>query len=171
MQVFRYTLILLIAAVVGTSCTKEEKIIEKVTYDNIIFQVNNQVLYASNAEKNKQKTSTQFISILFADLYQTPIPNNSLSDIVRLDLAHGDKQVNSELIVFSALNSGAVIPTKAQMNADLDQFIDDTYIRFYLRKPTELERYYLTNTIQSDTSFSPELIYTAFALSNEYLFY
>jgi hypothetical protein len=170
MQASRFLYLISFTLLVA-ACTKEEKIIENVNYDNTIFNINNQVIYSSAAEKNKQKNSTQYISILYADLYQSAIPSKSLNDIVQLNLAGGDKQVNNELVVFNALNSGAVIPTKAQMNADLDQFIDDTYVRFYLRKPTELERYYLTNIIQSDTAYSPEVIYTAFALSNEYLFY
>lgn len=164
--------LILLTGILLAACKKETKIIENVTYDNTIFQVDDQVLYSSNAQKNKQKSTTQFISILYADLFQTAVPGDVINDVVQLTLATGDKQATNELLVFNALNApGVIIPTKAEMNADVDAFLDDTYVRFYLRKPTELERYYLGNLIQTDTSITPELIYSAFSLSNEYLFY
>ncbi len=57
------------------------------------------------------------------------------------------------------------------MRNDIDKFITDTYIRFYLRLPSEYERYFLKDLIQNDQEMTPELIYTSFALSNEYFFY
>jgi hypothetical protein len=57
------------------------------------------------------------------------------------------------------------------MNADIDTFIDDTYVRFYVRFPTEAEKTYVRNFIQSNPYMTPELVYFSFALSDEYMFY
>jgi hypothetical protein len=68
-------------------------------------------------------------------------------------------------------NPGVVLPTAAYMRSNLDQFITDTYIRFYQRKPTSYELYGLRKLITDDPNMTPELVYSSFALSDEYWFY
>ena len=48
---------------------------------------------------------------------------------------------------------------------------DDTYVRFLVRYPTEAERTWMRNFLTSNPAMTPELVYTAFALSEEYLHY
>ena len=77
-----------------------------------------------------------------------------------------------ELILNDFVNSGTSnIPTNQEMRADIEQFVEDTYIRFFLRKPTAYEVLELKQEIEADDLMTPELIYQAFALSNEYKFY
>jgi len=63
------------------------------------------------------------------------------------------------------------IPTKQEMRSDISTFVSNAYLKFYLRKPSEYERYFFTSMIQTDTTITPQMVYTAFAQSNEYLFY
>jgi hypothetical protein len=63
------------------------------------------------------------------------------------------------------------IPSKQEMRNDIGTFVSSTYLKFYLRKPSEYEKYFFTNMIQTDTTITPQMVYTAFAQSNEYLFY
>ena len=53
----------------------------------------------------------------------------------------------------------------------LYKILYETYKRFLVREPTEAETTYFKNYINSDPNVTPELVYFAFALSNEYLFY
>ena len=141
-------------------------------YDQVIYNVGRVPIYTAASQKNKQKTNTQFISILYADLFQQSISGKKLNDMAILATAVGDKGMLNELLVSNFMNDPAVIlPTSAAMNADVDKFIDDTYVRFYLRKPTTYEKAFLKNMISTDASLTPELIYTSFALSDEYQYY
>lgn len=167
----RIQIVFLGAALVLMSACKKE-ITEQVVYDNVIYQLNDVVVYQSNVEKVKQKTPTQYISILFSDLFNTQISNNDLSELSTLYLAIGDKGMANELLLTHWLvTPGVVVPTDQTMRADVDQFVIDTYVRFFQRLPTEYEKHYLVDEIEDDTLLTPEAVYIAFALSNEYQFY
>lgn len=155
-----------------SACKKETEVIKQPVVDNYIYNINGETLYASNVEKNKQKSSEQYISILYANLFQTAIPQNDLVELAEIRLCIGDKQSADELILNSFVNNGnVVIPTDAEMRADVEKFVQETYLRFFLRIPTAYEVFELKNEIENDPELTPELIYQAFALSNEYKFY
>lgn len=154
------------------SCKKNTQVINQKIVDNVIYEVGNEVIYQDNSEKNKQKSNTQYISILYANLFQTPISTSDLTDLSEVRIAVGDKQVVDELIINNYINDTNVqIPTNQTMRNDIEQFVEDTYIRFFLRLPNAYEKHFLKNTIESDPDLTPELIYSAFATSNEYKFY
>ena len=173
MQVFR-SIWITIFFICMTSCTREEQIIADITIENVIYGINDVPIYSSNAQKNKQKTSAQYLSTVYSDLFQTTIPGNDLVNLSGLLRASGDKIMMSELIINNFLNEQIVqgfLPTQTEMNNDIDGFINDTYIRFYLREPTELEKHLLKTIIEQDIAITPEMVYLAFSSSNEYWFY
>lgn len=154
------------------SCKKEITVNKEQIVDNTIYELNPQVVYQSSSEKTKQKTSEQFLSILYANLFQTAIPQDDLIELSELRRSNGDKAAIDELIINSFINdANVIIPNNTEMRADIDAFVIATYVRFYLRKPTAYEAYYLKNEIESDTDLTPRLVYTTFALSNEYKYY
>jgi len=166
-----YFFIGLIGMAVISSCKKDVEITRNIDY-NVIYEVDTVYVYQTSADKTKQKSSDQYISILYSDLYQKSILANDLSELSQATLAIGDKQLVNEIIISNYLNStDAIVPTDTDMRADVDQFIEATYKRFYLRKPTELEKEYLTNLIESDQTITPDIVYAAFSLSDEYLYY
>jgi hypothetical protein len=73
------------------------------------------------------------------------------------------------------MNSANVkLPSRKMMTDSTERFIEETFIRFFIRRPTEAEKTWFTNFInanQSNPNFRPELVYTAFAASDEYMFY
>lgn len=152
------------------SCKKTVE--ERVIYDNVIYEMNNVVVYNSSSEKTKQKTPVQYISILYADLFNTRIPNNELNNLTLISTAIGDKTLANELILSHYLNSPDLqLPGNEDMLSDIPAFVEEVYIRFYQRNATPYEKLYLTNLIEEDQSLTVQLIYTSFALSNEYYFY
>ena len=162
--------LLLVLITVFAACKKT--VIQDHVYDNVIYDVGKTVVYQSSAQKTRQKTPTQFISILYSDLFQNSIPNNQLNDLSVMFLANGDKNMITEMLVSNYMNTtGVKLPTNTAMRADLDKFIDATFIRFYLRNPTAYEKYYLKNMIRNDANITPELVYSSFVLSVEYWFY
>ena len=99
-------------------------------------------VYDSNLEKDRLKTPLQFISSVFSNLYFSSIPSSVLDNLVVYRLSVGDKSLVNELIINAMLQDPVVlanIPTDEEMRLDIDDFIFTTYLRFYLRYPTEYE--------------------------------
>ncbi len=157
---------------VFSSCKKETQINKQPIVDNYIYNVDGEVLYQSNAEKVKEKTAEQYLSILYSNLYKKSVPQSDLNALAEVRLALGDKQMADELILNGFVNSPDVsVPSDAEMRADIEGFIQQTFIRFFLREPTPYETFEIKKAIEEDSELSPILIYQSFALSNEYKFY
>lgn len=136
------------------------------------FIVNEVELYPSGAGKEKLKTNEQYVAILHANLFQTALSANDIFGINICIESIGDKELAREVIISNFMNEPDVlIPTTEEMNANLNAFIDDTYVRFFVRFPTEAERLWMTNFITTNPYVTPEIVYFSFALSNEYMYY
>ena len=140
--------------------------------DDPIYDINQIQSNSYNANKNKLKSASQYISILYANLFQKALSPNELVEITRCIESVGDKELVHEVIISNFMNKeGITIPSDSLMREDLNLFIEDTYKRFYVRDITEAEREYFLNFFASHPNVSSEMVYTAFSLSNEYQFY
>jgi hypothetical protein len=149
-------------SVFATSCKK----------DDIIYDVNQVNATSYNANKNKLKTISQYISILYANLFQKALSANELVEITNCIESIGDKEVAHEIILSNFMNkSGVTMPSDSLMRTDVNAFIEQTYKRFYVRDLTEAEREFFLNFFASHPDVSVEMVYSAFSLSNEYQFY
>jgi hypothetical protein len=173
MQMFEYFFLFIFSALFAlSSCKKETKVINETVVDNYVYEINQVAVYQNNIEKTRQKTPEAFLSGLYANLFQSPIEANTLSDLSLIREATGDKQMADELFLNNFINAGGtMIPSNIQMRADLDLFITETYLRYYLRMPNPYEVFELKKVIDEDENLTPELVYQAFGLSNEYKFY
>jgi len=150
-------------AAVLASCKKDPE---------VMYEINPVELYSNAAEKDKLKSSEQFISILFTNLFQQALSSNQIFEITQCLESIGDKELAREVLISNFFNaSGVIMPTEEQMDANMDGFLDDTYTRFFVRLPSEAERTWMRNFIQNNPFMTPELVYFSFALSNEYLYY
>lgn len=162
---FQLSIVCLLSVCFLASCKQEKEY-------QYVFEVNEENLYQSNVDKTKQKTPEQYISILYSNLFSTTVPQQDLSQLAEVRASIGDKQMADEMILNDFVNSGSsTTPTDQEMRANIEQFIEDTYLRFFLRKPSPYEILELKQEIEGDTELTPEMIYQAFALSNEYKFY
>ena len=144
------------------NCKKEEP----------IYDVNQIQSTSYNANKNKLKSTAQYISILYANLFQKALSANELVEITRCIESIGDKEVAHEIVLSNLMNqSGVTIPSDSLMRADLNVFLEETYKRFYVRDITEAEREFFLKFFESNPDVSAEMVYSAFSLSNEYQFY
>tara|TARA_Y100000766_G_C18535626_1_gene425780 strand:- start:83 stop:565 length:483 start_codon:yes stop_codon:yes gene_type:complete len=140
--------------------------------DEPIYEINQLQSNSYNANKNKLKSASQYISILYANLFQKALSPNELVEITRCIESVGDKGLVHEVVLSNFMNKeGVIIPSDSLMRADLDLFIEETYKRFYVRDITEAEREYFLNFFASHPDVSSEMVYMAFSLSNEYQFY
>ncbi len=145
------------------SCNKEK---------DVIYGVNEVPSIPPNAEKNKLKSPGQYLAILHANLFQQALSSSGLIQLTDITEAFGDKDLIHEVIISNFMNRPEVVlPPDSLMRADIDAFIEETYTRFFVRPPTELEKEYFRNYLQSHENVTPELVYMAFSLADEYRFY
>jgi hypothetical protein len=146
-----------------------KKIIEQKRYT---YQIEPQELYQNSAQKQNLKSTDQFISIAFTHLFGVTITNNELTQCNASLLALGDKATMQDMIVKSFINRpGVQLVTDAAMRADVPAFVEQTYIRFYNRKPNEFEQWKMKDLIEHNTDITPKMIYYTMMTSNEYRYY
>ena len=155
-------LVLISCLLILTACQRDTPLygIEDLTIDPV------------NSEKNKPKTHTQYISILYTNLFQEAIgPNRMLEALAAIE-SIGDKQIAYDILVSKYMNDDSVIlPSEDMMRSDPEGFIRATYKRFLVRQPTEAELLWMKNYIQSQPNLTPELVYFSFATCNEHFHY
>jgi len=154
-------LFILVSVLLLSSCVKDD-----------VYELNEVHTTSYNANKNKLKSSNQFISILHANLFQKALSANELVEISRCIESIGDKEVAHEIILSNFMNKeGVIIPSDSLMRDDLNVFIEESYKRFFVRDITEAEREFFLSFFESHPNVSAEMVYMAFSLSNEYQYY
>ena len=145
------------------ACNKEK------TY---LYDVNSVDVKQQSGVKGTAKSTTEFISIAYADLFGTTISNDDLVKLFTAYSAFGDKKLIEDRIIRNFLDlPGTNIPTSQQMRTDIPTYITNTYKKLFNRNPNEFEKYNLKNMIQTDTTISSEMMYYSFMTSNEYRYY
>lgn len=159
----RLVLLVLLYLFIGSSCRRD---------DYQLYGVEPVPVSGINTGKSKQKSSAQYISIVYANLFQKALSANQLVEITNLIESIGDKQLAHEIILSNFMNRPDVlIPSMTAMRSDVDGFITDTYKRFLVREPSASERSWFKNFIETNTFVTPEIVYLSFALCDEYQFY
>lgn len=154
-------IIIFIVSVAG--CTKEKK------YQ---YNVNDVTVVQEGGEKNTRKSTTEFISIAYSDLFGTSIPQSKLINLSVAYSSFGDLEVIEERIISNFLNDPAVIiPSAPSVNGDTTEFINNSYRKFFNRTANELEKHYWKELIRTNSSVTPATIYFAMMTSDEYRFY
>lgn len=139
---------------------------------DVRFELNGIEVSPQTAVKDRLKSPEQWISIVHTNLFQTAMPANELFDVTEVFSSIGDQEIAREVLLSNFFNEPDVtLPTMEELQADPDAFIDETYVRFFVRLPSVAERTYLRNFIDNHPGMTPELIYMSFALSEEYLYY
>jgi hypothetical protein len=145
------------------ACTKEKKYQYEVNPVNVTQEA---------SIKTNRKSTTEFISIAYADLFNTTIPQSKLVNLTLAYSSFGDLKVIEERIIQNFLNdSTANIPLQPSVNGDTLVFITNSYKKFYNRQPNEMEKHYWRELIRANSSVKPITIYYAIMTSDEYRFY
>jgi hypothetical protein len=167
MNTHTFKLAFFLLLLIGVSACKKK--------DTNTYEVVDTNTYENNLDKDKSKSNIEFHSILSTNLFQKPSSINELSRTDRVMQSCGDKSLINEVIISNYMNSANVkLPSRKMMTDSTERFVEETFIRFFIRRPTEAEKTWFTNFInanKSNPNFRPELVYTAFAASDEYMFY
>lgn len=138
----------------------------------VVYEVNPQDILSPTEGKIKEKSPEQFVAVLHANLFGTPISVSDQVEVERLLRSTGDKRLTWELLVSSYMNDPNVqLPDNLIIQNDMDGFIVETYNRFYFRPPSQIELEWWRNYLTNNPDVSTELVYLAFATSDEYFFY
>lgn len=157
----RYSALILLAFLWLTGCNKEKR---------YVYEVQPQELYQNAAQKQYLKTTDQFISIAYTHLFNASITNNELNKINVALLAVGDKATIQDMIVKNMIKHVQTISNN-DMRADLPAFVDQTYLRFFNRKPNEFEAWKLKDLVEKNADITPKMVYYSMMTSNEYRYY
>jgi hypothetical protein len=156
--------LILTCIVASASCKKETQYIYGLEDVNV-----------NRREGNKQniKSTTEFISIAYSDIFGTTIPHEGLVKLQVAYSAFGDQKLIEQLVIRNFLNQSGTnaIPTNNQMRTNIPLFLEQSYVKFFGRKPNEFEANFLKNLIETDASISPEIVYFGMMTSNEYRYY
>ena len=96
----KLSLILVCFSLVFSACKKEE---------DIIYDVNKVNANSYNSGKDKLKSISQYISILYANLFQEALSANELVEISNCIMSIGDKEVANEIVLSNFMNKPDVI--------------------------------------------------------------
>lgn len=149
---------------VFVSCKKEKE-------TSYVYDVNDVSVTQNSSNKSTVKTTTEFASIAYSDLFGATIGSDELAEINLAYAGFGDKKLIEELIIRNFLKKATGLPSNASMRADVNTFVNDTYKKFFNRSPNEMERWNLVNMINNDVSITPEMVYYSAMTSNEYRYY
>jgi len=138
-----------------------------------VYDVNDVNVTQPGVSKPNVKSTLEFISIAYSDLFGTTISAGELTDLSLAYLSFGDKKFIEDLIIRNFLNkTGVIIPSQSTMTSDVSKFVSDTYRKFYNRDPNEFEKWQVVNYINGNiANITPELIYYSFMTSDEYRYY
>lgn len=162
-HLWRVPVIWIALLLVTVSCTKEKQ---------YLYEVDAVQVTSGGGSKKTPKSNTEFITIAYADLFGTQIPQQELLKLTVLYDAMGDKRLIEDRILLNLLSkSGVQIPSVPQVNGDTAAFIQLTYRKLYNRSADAFEVYYLKEQIRLNPAYTPRLIWYALMTSDEYRYY
>ena len=107
-------LLSLCISLVFVACKKEE---------DITYGVNQVNADSYNSGKDKLKSISQYISIVYANLFQTALPASELVEISNCIISIGDKEVANEIVLSNFMNkTGVIMPSDSLMRSDVIPF-------------------------------------------------
>ena len=84
-----------------------------------IYELNEIHANSYNANKNKLKTTNQYISVLYANLFQKALSANELVEISNCIESIGDKEIAHEVVISNFMNkSDVILPSDSLMRSD-----------------------------------------------------
>lgn len=160
----RLNLIILSCFVFFLSCHKEK---------NVIYELEDVIIEQNSSDKDHLKTTTEFISIAYSDIFGTVISTDKLSDLSTMYVAFGDKKLMEEIVIKNFLNepSNLIPEIDRSSQQTVQEFVNSTYNKLFNRTPDEYELWHVTEFILNDNEINSELIYFSLMTSNEYRYY
>ena len=157
-------IIFIFSALLLFSCKKEKK---------ITYQLNDVTIENNTANKDHLKSTIEFISIAYSDIFGTVISTNKLAELSQIYKAFGDKKLIEQMVIKNFLNEPSIqIPQIDRSSiSTINSFVQNVYTKLYNRTPDEYELWFVADMIEKDPDLTSELIYFSLMTANEYRYY
>ena len=157
-------LIFIFSVLLLFSCKKEKK---------ITYHLNDVTIENNTANKDHLKSTIEFISIAYSDIFGTVISTNKLAELSQIYKAFGDKKLIEQMVIKNFLNESSIqIPQiDRSSSSTINIFVQNMYTKLYNRTPNEYELWFISNMIDKDDDLTSELIYFSLMTANEYRYY
>jgi hypothetical protein len=156
-------IIFILSVLLLFSCKKEKK---------ITYQLNDVTIENNTANKDHLKSTIEFISIAYSDIFGTVISINKLADLTKIYKAFGDKKLIEQMVIKNFLNEPNQIPQiDRSSTSTINSFVQNAYTKLYNRTPDEYELWFVADMITKDNDLTSELIYFSLMTANEYRYY
>ena len=157
-------LIFIFSVLLLFSCKKEKK---------ITYQLNDVTIENNTANKDHLKSTIEFISIAYSDIFGTVISTNKLAELSQIYKAFGDKKLIEQMVIKNFLNEPSIqIPQIDRSSTiTINSFVQNAYTKLYNRTPDEYELWFISSMIENDSDLTSELIYFSLMTANEYRYY
>ena len=157
-------IVLIFSVLILFSCKKEK---------SVTYQLNDVTIEQNSINKDHLKSTTEFISIAYSDIFGTVITTAKLADLSTMYRAFGDKKLIEEMVIKNFLNESNIQIPQIDRTSEItvQNFVTDSYKKLFNRTPDEFELWFVTDMIQKDASLSSELIYFSLMTANEYRYY
>jgi len=157
-------IIFLLSVLTLVSCKKEKK---------AVYGLNDVNISQNSANKDHLKSTTEFISIAYSDIFGTVITTDKLADLSTIYRAFGDKKLIEEMVIKNFLNESTIQIPQIDRTSEItiQNFVSNSYKKLFNRTPDEYELWFVADMIQKDASLSSELIYFSLMTANEYRYY
>ena len=157
-------LIFIFSVLLLFSCKKEKK---------ITYQLNDVTIENNTANKDHLKSTIEFISIAYSDIFGTVISTNKLAELSQIYKAFGDKKLIEQMVIKNFLNEPSIQITQIDRSSmsTINSFVQNAYTKLYNRTPDEYELWFVADMITKDNDLTSELIYFSLMTANEYRYY
>ena len=157
-------IIFLLSILIIVSCKKEKK---------VIYHVNDINITQNAAAKDHLKSTTEFISIAYSDIFGTVITTDKLADLSTMYRAFGDKKLIEEMVIKNFLNESTIQIPQIDRTSEItiQNFVSNSYKKLFNRTPDEYELWFVADMILKDDALTAELIYFSLMTANEYRYY
>jgi len=157
-------IIFLLSILTLVSCKKEKK---------VTYHVNDVNITQNSAVKDHLKSTTEFISIAYSDIFGTVITTAKLADLSTMYRAFGDKKLIEEMVIKNFLNESTIQIPQIDRTSEItvQNFVNNSYKKLFNRKPDEYELWFVTDMIIRESDLNAELIYFSLMTANEYRYY
>lgn len=146
------------------SCKKEKK---------AVYALNDVNISQNSANKDHLKSTTEFISIAYSDIFGTVITTDKLADLSTMYRAFGDKKLIEEMVIKNFLNESTIQIPQIDRTSEItiQNFVSNSYKKLFNRTPDEYELWFVADMILKDDALTAELIYFSLMTANEYRYY
>ena len=157
-------LIFIFSVLLLFSCKKEKK---------ITYQLNDVTIENNTANKDHLKSTIEFISIAYSDIFGTVISTNKLAELSQIYKAFGDKKLIEQMVIKNFLNEPSIQISQIDRSSTstINSFVQNAYTKLYNRTPDEYELWFVADMITKDNDLTSELIYFSLMTANEYRYY